>query len=305
MRTAFRAALAATFLGFSAAVARPQAESEPPAPNEHADAKRVLLEKINAERRVEGLRPVAWDPLGARVGDAFCRDAATRRFAGHFDLEGRGPHLRWGLAGGVDWHAENAASESRTGYTFTESVEKLLLRAHARFMAERPPADGHRRLVLNPNVTHVGIGVHVEPNEFRMTEEFSRRVAEAVVAPREPLRPGARAPFAFRLPRGWTVASVSVAWEPGPRPITAREAESRLSYAYPKEVASYRPKLGAGFRWADGETGSFEMTKRNEASLSIPLDKGRGDYYVLVYAGEGDLSGRAVTPITGTLVRAE
>lgn len=37
-----------------------------------------------------------------------------------------------------------------------------------------PPRDGHRRTILNPDYTHVGIGFAVAGGEFRLTEEFTR-----------------------------------------------------------------------------------------------------------------------------------
>ena len=126
------------------------------------EAKARLLARLNEERRAAGAPPVAYDLLAARVGDAFCLDTARTRSSGHWDTAGRPPYLRWGLAGGVDYHAENFGSLTRTGADVEETeVPALLLDAHARMMAEVPPGDGHRRTVLDPEWTHVGIGVAV------------------------------------------------------------------------------------------------------------------------------------------------
>ena len=153
-------------------------------------AKAELLRTINQERSAVGAPPVAYDLLGARVGDEFCEDAARNRTSGHWDLAGRPPYLRWALAGGIDHHAENFAAESRRGYEFTEAPVDLLKKAHAAFMSENPPDDGHRKTVLDPIWTHVGIGLSIIGGELRMTEEFSRRVVEWVELPVDPVKAG-------------------------------------------------------------------------------------------------------------------
>ena len=193
-------------------------------------AKAALLSRINAERRAAGVPPLKYDLFAARVGDAFCLDAAVTGVSGHWDLAGRAPYLRWALAGGVDYHAENACSYSRIGGGFREDeASSLLLQAHGRMMAERPPDDGHRQTVLDPLWTHVGIGFAAAGGEVRMTEEYSRRLAEWVEMPASPLPPGSVAPFAMRLPAGWNVGVIEVAFERFPKPLTAAETRRRGS----------------------------------------------------------------------------
>ena len=41
-------------------------------------------------------------------------------------------------------------------------------------MIEKPPHDGHRRTILDPHATHVGIGLAWEKGEFRIAQEFVR-----------------------------------------------------------------------------------------------------------------------------------
>ena len=74
------------------------------------EEKKKLLARINEERAARGLQPLTYDLLAAKVGDAFCQDAAANSYSGHWDLEGRPPYLRWALAGGIDYHAENVWS---------------------------------------------------------------------------------------------------------------------------------------------------------------------------------------------------
>ena len=72
--------------------------------------KAVLLERINRDRAAHGVPAVGLDPRAALVGDLFCLDGALSGAWGHWDLHGRAPYVRWGLAGGADFHAQNAVA---------------------------------------------------------------------------------------------------------------------------------------------------------------------------------------------------
>lgn len=268
------------------------------------EAKARLFERLNHERRAAGLAPVAYDLLASSVGDAFCLDSARARSSGHWDTAGRPPYLRWALAGGVDYQAENFSSLSRTGGGVDESeVLRLLLDAHGHMMAERPPDDGHRRTVLAPEWTHVGIGAAVLGGEFRMVEEFSRRAALWVDVPRDPVPAGARAPFAVKLPPGWTLFSVEVGFEETPRPMSREEIRRRGSYAYPAVSQRLLARAPGNTQYPDGSRGEVGVAG-GVARASIPLLSGPGNYYVFVFAAPGSHGGRSLSPLTAALIRA-
>jgi len=270
----------------------------------YAREKRVLLRKINQERAEAGLGRLGYSPRAARAGDLFCREAAERSFSGHWDLEGRAPYLRWAEAGGVDEHAENAASESHSPPPITDPPLDLLLRSHARMMAERPPDDGHRRTVLNPEWTHVGIGLAVVAGEFRMTEEYVRQMLDWVEIPAGALPAGSVAPFAAKLPAGWNVAVVEIRYEEPPRPLSRLEAGARRSYGLPPAIRSILPVAGPGLVWESGDKGSFPVGASGEFRLDVPLDRGPGDYYVVVFPSRG-IGGKGLTPCTAARIRAK
>ena len=204
--------------------------------------KRALFERINLDREAHGAPPVRYEPRAALVGDRFCLDAATTGLSGHWDLQGRAPYLRWGLAGGVDFHAQNAAALSMSRGGFTRPLRDLMLEAHAAMMAEVPPEDGHRRTILDPSFTHVGIGLAEVASEARFTEEFTRVAFEWMETPAAPLRAGQRASFAGRPLKGWTVGVVEVRFEPPPQPLTLLEVARRRSYSYPTVARALWPR---------------------------------------------------------------
>ncbi|MBK8594552.1 MAG: hypothetical protein IPP07_12365 [Holophagales bacterium] len=268
-------------------------------------AKAEILRIINAERAEAGAPPLAYDLLGAKVGDEFCEDAARNRTSGHWDAAGRPPYLRWALAGGIDHHAQNFASESRFGYEFTEAPTELLKKMHEAFMAEKPPKDGHRKTVLDPIWTHVGIGFSIVGGEMRMTEEYSRRVLEWAELPARPAKAGGRAFVALKLPRGWNVGAVDLVYEGLPQPMSRTEIAARGSYRMPPASRTLRPYPPAGVLWESGDRGDFRSTTGGRIELSVPLDRGPGHYFLVVFAAEGEVVGRRLLPVAAPMVTAE
>lgn len=306
-RAALLAAASLLLAGAAAPEARKVLVSRiPPAWAESVPAaKAELLKVINDERRAHGAPPLAYDLLGAKVGDLFCEDAARNRTSGHWDLAGRAPYLRWSLAGGYDHHGQNFAAESRTGYDFTEPPAALLKKMHAAFMEEKPPDDGHRKTVLDPIWTHVGIGFAIVGREMRMTEEYSRRVLEWVELPDGPLPAGKKATVAFKLPKGWSVGGVEIAWEPFPRPLSREEIAARSAYGLPAGGTMLRPYPPSGSTWTSGEKGSFHASAGARVEVSFPLDRGPGHYYAIVFGAEGGAIGKRLLPLAAPLVVAE
>jgi hypothetical protein len=172
-------------------------------------------------------------------------------------------------------------------------------------MAEVPPHDGHRKTVLNPAWTHVGFGMALVGGEFRMTEEYFGQRLEWVEIPAEPLPAGSVAPFAARLPRGWQVGMVEVAFERPPKPMTPGEISGKERYQLPTDVRRFFANPRGGMVWGGGEKGSFAVAGDGTFRLGIPLDRGRGDYYVLVFASDRPFTGQAIAPCTAARIRAD
>jgi uncharacterized protein YkwD len=276
-------------------------------PGPYADAKTALLARINADRAAAGLGTLEWDAVAAKAGDAFCLDAARTGVMGHWDLAGRAPYDRYADAGGVDWNGENFSGTSRTGSSFhAGELVGLLLEAHGRMMAEKPPDDGHRKAILDPSWTHVGIGVALTAGEFRMTEEFTRHAVVSVEAPAGRVRAGRTVPVNVQLPKGWKLGAVQVAHEPFPRPLTAKEIQRRSSYAFPAAAQTLLPLLGPGLRYASGAAGEVEAAG-GLVRARIPLASGPGSYWVLVFAGPDAVPAgvRPLTPSTAVRITAD
>jgi len=264
--------------------------------------KRALFERINRDRERHGVPPVQYDTRAAIAGDLFCLDSAMAGPTGHWDLQGRAPYVRWGLAGGVDFHAENAATYSVSSGTITRPLAPLMLEAHESMMAETSPDDGHRRTILSPSYTHVGIGLAAVAGEVRMTEEFTRVAFEWIETPAVPLRAGQRASFAGRPVTGWEIGAIEIRFESPPRPLTVMEVRRRRAYGYPTVVQTLLPVVPSGY--ARGGRGDFDVRGDGSFSAGFKLDQGPGYYFVVCHLRKArDLRG-PMEPATAAMITA-
>ena len=268
-----------------------------------AQEKRVLFERINRDRTLHGVAPVEYDPRAALVGDLFCLDGALSGSWGHWDLQGRAPYVRWGLSGGVDFHAENAAAWSADSGRLDTPVTEILLSSHESMMAEAPPDDGHRRTILDPQWTHVGIGLGSVGGQFRMTQEFTRVGFEWVEVPAEPVRPGTRVVFAGKPLPDWEVGLIEVRFEPPPQRLTHKEVTQRGSYGYPPAILNERPPIVSAFPVVQDRS-AIEIHRGGWLSFPFRLDRGPGYYFVLCYLQHVGANGTAMTPATAAMVTA-
>jgi uncharacterized protein YkwD len=205
--------------------------------------KLAVLERINRDRVAAGIPPVLWDERASRVADQFCADQIRERTSGHFLTNGLPPYARTSFAGVFGMQYENSVTWRTTASSFDESPTELALESHAGMLAERPPNDGHRRTILDPAATHVGVGYAIVGGSFRMAQEFLARHLAWVRLERMESRPVVvvrGAPIAGRR-----LQFVTAGWEPPPAPISREEASGRTSYSYPPAILGF---VGEGNR---------------------------------------------------------
>ena len=140
-----------------------------------------LVEQINRDRASAGLPPVEIDDLSSRVGDRHCQEMAAHRFLSHWNRRGLRPYHRYHLAGGRDHVQENLSRLTVFMNipipipTQPQEILPHMLRAEKRMFEEKPPLDGHRKNILDPAHTHVGIGFAVVGREFTLSQQFLNR----------------------------------------------------------------------------------------------------------------------------------
>ena len=109
-------------------------------------------------------RPLEWDPKLAAVARAHSEEMANKGFFGHQGADGSPPSVRISRAG-IHWR--------ETG----ENIAKYpdVADAEAAFMSEPKFQPNHRANILNPDYTHVGVGVVKGPDGmFYITQDFAQ-----------------------------------------------------------------------------------------------------------------------------------
>jgi uncharacterized protein YkwD len=126
------------------------------------DAEQELLALINQSRMAAGLTALRWDNRLAAIARSHSRDMLKGGFVAHVSPT----------------TGDTLTRVKRAGLAFPLVVENVgeeggVLQAHRGVMA----SPGHRANVVNPKVTHVGIGVVVKPNSsgyLFVTELFAQ-----------------------------------------------------------------------------------------------------------------------------------
>jgi uncharacterized protein YkwD len=218
-----------------------------------AGVKEGVFARINRDRILAGLLPVAWDEPASRVADAFCAQQVREASRGHFLMDGVPPYARTAFAGVFGAQSENSVSWVTTASSFTETPLQLALAGHREMMDEKPPQDGHRRTILDPDATHVGIGYASAHGRFQMSQEFLTRTLERLRlvrsdASRLILR------FEGKTVKDIRLQFVTIAREPPPAPLTREEASARTSYSYPTPRLAYVPEGNTQMRVSGTDT---------------------------------------------------
>jgi uncharacterized protein YkwD len=216
----------------------------------HEQARRYMLALINRDRRTENLPPVVLDEgPPTRAGQEHAEDMAHLGYLGHWGSDGSVPEQRLTRAGGADFVMENASC-------FTDEKERPIdpspqidpadvEHAESMFFNEKPPNDGHRRNILKPQHTRVGIGVaqpSKTPQEIPVPC-FSQEFVDSY---------GTYDPIPARAKLGATIhvsgksqpapTGVGVARVELPKPIAPSELNKRRTYPTPTPYALYWPK---------------------------------------------------------------
>lgn len=287
----FSALVVAAVLAARVAHAAPVTAS----PELAASIKAKMLAIINDERREFGFGAVRLDPLASSVADALCKRQVYDRSVGHYSTDGLAPYHRYSFAGGLHGITENTAAWSReTPYTASE-IERLVEESMRAMLREAPPDDGHRRAILDPHATHVGLGFAWRDGEVRIAQEFVRRYLKWTSPPLRELRAGERAVCAAKPGDGWSVAAMVVHYEPAPRPLSRTAASRIVSYELPATRTDFKPlnleqqsRIARIARSSAASPGNLVVADDGAFTFTIPFEHGPGIYTLVVWLRKGD-----------------
>jgi uncharacterized protein YkwD len=253
---------------------------------EMLQAKLTELSLINEERVKNGSPALALDILASRVANRMAKEACAGNFSGHWNMRGEKPYYRYAVAGGVDHVSENAAATWSSGTlgTDTATCRSLMKESHERFMAERPPSDGHRANCLEKSHNFVGLGAFVMGGQFRYYEEYLDRYLDFLSAPSE-LAVNQKAAISVRpRDRGMHLYAIVIYRETLPKPMSAQEINARGGYPdYTNE------QVRALWPW---ELAKITVGGLTSLETSFPRE---GLYYVQIYLDSVPYTGGSAT----------
>lgn len=211
-----------------------------------------MLALINRDRATQGLAPVTLDEGPAQAsGQRHAEDMAKNGFLGHWGTDGSTPEQRHTEAGGSDMVLENASCvddlKKRTLEADPLVPEAAIAQAEHLFFDEVPPNDGHRKNILRPHHTRVGIGIalpvstETEIGVPCFTQEFVDGYGTYAAIPKT-AKVGAVLHVEGTIQSPATFGGVGLARVVAPAPIPPSEANKRRSYPVPQPYQMYWPK---------------------------------------------------------------
>ncbi len=249
-------------------------------------AKLIQLCYINETRARFGAQPLKLDILASRLANRMSREAAAGKYVGHWNLDGEKPWHRYASAGGTDHVSENVAAISTTAGldTSPEGAAVMMREMYDKFMAEKPPYDGHKSNCIDKHHNYIGIGYCTIKMEFRYYEEYIDRYIEFFGAGGG-ISPGEECRVSFRpLSREYHVYAVMAYHDPFPEPLTADRINRMGSYD------DFTPDISLSiWPW---EIGGYLNGDRYEIPMTF---NDEGLYYIHIYLDDREFSGNSAS----------
>jgi hypothetical protein len=265
-------------------------------------ARDYMLTLINRDRAQLGLKPVALDEVANKAAQLHSDDMASKGYLSHWNFEGKDPFQRYTEAGGKDWDMENVYFDSvndsdrgaavvevplTTGPIFRRpEIDKM----EASFFGEKPPYDGHRRNIIAPDHTHVGIGISAAMKlgfGIRMAcdQEFINKYGEFADIPKE-IKSGDRFTVQGRVDKGFKLFNVDVLRDDLPKPMDAAFLSKPRAYGPPHErITTYFPSPLP----SPAPLTLKETEKGTEFSVDVStLNWKQGLYYLTIWIAPAD-----------------
>ena len=243
----------------------------------------MVVEFINQDREKASAPPVAYSEPLSLLADRHCREMLREGYTSHWNRAGWKPYMRYSQGGITDHTSENISSLNSTGFEVSfDAVKAELTARHEGLIGEEPPYDPHRRNILDPLHTHVGIGVAYSTAGLRMIQIFSRQYVSLEPIPRKQ-EPSTGVQLKGKvLQPGYELQAISVFYEPLPEEMSLAKLMGTYSYGLPKDERIYRTRLPSIMRYADGTRGSVEVRGRS-FSQTIKIPSRKGVYTLVVW----------------------
>lgn len=249
------------------------------------ELKLMLVEFINQDREKVSVDPVLFSEELSQMADKHCRELLDSNYTSHWNQAGWKPYMRYSQEGFVDQTSENISSMDINQMEVSpQRLKQEMAARHQSLVSEKPPHDLHRRSILNPLHTHVGIGLAYSNRGVRLIEVFADRYVKVKPLPRR-LKPSEETFLEGKLlKRRYEVQAVSIFYAPTPKPLSLMELAGTFMCGLPDDERILRPKLPGGLRYAPPDSGTGEVDVQGRRfSCPIKVGKEPGVYTLVVW----------------------
>ena len=216
--------------------------------------KEYLVLLINQDRAAAGLTAVTFGANTAAQDHA--EEMLERSYLSHWGMNGLKPYMRYRLAGGTGYEAENVSgidSPLKEGALYTRiSVQTELAATQNGFMT----SPGHRENILNPWHQMVNLGIACNQYTCAVVQQFESNYVEF---DREPAFVSGRLAVSGRTLSPFTFHSLGVWYERSPHPLSLGQLDVTYCYSVgdipaavvrpPLPLNSYYPDDSAYYEW--------------------------------------------------------
>ena len=249
-------------------------------------ARKLRLGLINKDRASIGAPPVVLDETATRAGQLHSDEMAINGYISHWTMDGRKPDQRYCESGGKDAVAENVFMSAESDPDDTGETRKIPLhevqvfkryeleKMESDFFNEKPPYDGHRKNIIDPAHTAVGIGLSFASSfgmgsRFGCAQEFVNHYGEFSDIPAT-IKIGEKLHVTGKLNSGVHLKSIDFRSEESPKPMTVKELNKTGGYSIPDKTVS-------NLFVDPGQTNDPIMVtivnEQEEISAEVPIDE--------------------------------
>ena len=184
-----------------------------------------LMGLINADREAHALSPVVLGNNSAAQRHA--EDMLRHNYISHWDTVGLTPYMRYTLAGGEAYEAENAAWEygGKSAAESLKEAQKALMNS-----------PGHQRNILNKWHNQVNLGVACAESDCAVVQQFEN---DYVVFRVQPTISKGILRFAGDLKGDFTFQGAQLWYDQPPHPLTLGQLDATYSYFLGQQPATF------------------------------------------------------------------
>ena len=256
----------------------------------HSELVTYALELINRDREANGLAPIT---LGSNMAaQKHAEERLANEYGSHWGIDGLKPYMRYTLAGGENYEAENGFFTETIWYggrdpSYRRDPKEMLEQAQQGLMA----SPSHRKNILDKWHKKVNLGIAYDNERLDLVQQFE---GDYIDFSDPPSISGSILSVTGEVTLG-TIENISLYYDPLPQPLSPDQLDAPpYDYAYGlgEDIGTILPPLPPGLyyidllptdviatTWDTNPDGLFTI----KADISKMLELGEGVYTVVVW----------------------